>query len=401
MMTMNNKISFLTKKYADYAKESQIYLHENPEVSSKEFETSKYLKNELKDLGLEIVEVEGTGFFAVLDTKRNGKTLALRADIDALPMIESEMNENQRRKFISKNPGVMHACGHDAHMAILLGAIRVLVELKDELKGKILFLFEEGEEIGAGVGAMMEGIESYNVDGIYGNHVMNYIPSGKFVVNPGPTLPGASAINIKVIGRGGHGARPDLSINPLMAGVQIISNLATAWTNQLDPRKMVTFGLTKLECNTSQNIFADEANIGGSIRYFDKEEGLKALRIIKKVSTLVGKAHNCKVEFGNSLNIEKVGVPLVNDLELTKMAKNSIISQLGEEFLLPDEPGFATEPFARYLEKYPGVYVFIGIKNEKIGSGASHHNVHFDIDPDAIPLGIRAMGQFAVDFLAQ
>lgn len=398
---MVNKIKTLTEKYSNYAQNSWIHLHENPEVPSKEYETSKFLKNELKDLDLEIVDVEGTGFFAVMDTGRPGKTLALRTDIDALPMEEDEMNASKKREYISKNKGVMHSCGHDAHMAILLGAIKVLADLKDELNGKILFLFEEGEEIGSGIDAMLKGLEPYKIDGVYGNHVMNHIPTGKFVVNPGPTLTGSSGVEIKVIGRGGHGARPDLSINPLMAAVQIISNLATAWTSQLDPTKMVTFGMARLECGTANNIFADEAIIGGTIRYFDKEEGMKAVEIIKKVSTLVGEAHNCKVEFGRGLDSDRVGVPLINDLELTKLAKKSIVEQFGEDALLPDEPGYATESFARYADKYPGVYVFLGIKNKEIGSGASHHNVHFDIDPKALPIGIRTMAQFAVDFLKE
>ncbi|MFQ9998762.1 MAG: M20 metallopeptidase family protein, partial [Anaerococcus obesiensis] len=197
------EIKNLVKENLDFAKKIKNYLHENPELSSKEFETRKFLINECKKLGLEVEEVENsTGFVAILDTKRNGKILGIRTDIDALPIIENENNLKTKKEVVSKNIGVMHACGHDFHMALALTSAKILSEIKNSLNGKIYFIFEEGEETGAGIYPMVKHLKNIKFDAIYGNHIDTEIPTGKFAISKGKVYAGCAGVDFDVIGKG-------------------------------------------------------------------------------------------------------------------------------------------------------------------------------------------------------
>ncbi|MDR0687692.1 MAG: M20/M25/M40 family metallo-hydrolase, partial [Prevotellaceae bacterium] len=162
-----------------YIREVRGYLHERPELSGQEYETAKFIRNEIAALGLPVTSVPGTGFYAVLDTRRPGKTVGLRADIDALPIQEHPQNLKQDKKWVSRNAGVSHACGHDGHIAILLGTVKILTELKDQLCGRVVFIFEEGEETNSGIRAMVEALRPLKIDAIYGNHLKSNLETGK------------------------------------------------------------------------------------------------------------------------------------------------------------------------------------------------------------------------------
>ena len=179
-MTISNELIInKSDSLGKYLIETRRFLHENPELSGIEYDTSKFLKDEVSNLGLEIKDVGGTGFYAILDTGKPGKTIGLRTDIDALPIKESESNLANIRKTRSKLEGVFHACGHDGHMAILLTAARILNDIKNHLSGRIIFIFEEGEEIGSGIDKMIEGLKNENIDAIYGNHLASFLESKK------------------------------------------------------------------------------------------------------------------------------------------------------------------------------------------------------------------------------
>lgn len=399
-MSTTEMNAFIKKKAKELEQETiriRSYLHENPELSSKEFKTVAFLKDKIQELDLIIENVPGsTGFTVLFDTGKPGKTLGIRTDIDALPVEENQDNLAGPRKYISKNPGVMHACGHDGHMAIVLSTMKILKAMQDDLTGKVYFIFEEGEEIGAGIDAMIKHLEDKEMDAIYGNHLVAFMDSGTVSVNAGPKMAGAILVDFTVLGKGGHGSRPDLSINPLFASAHVLTGLTNAWANQIDVTKTVTLGLTQIHGGSANNIIPDKVRIEGSLRFYDVEEAKKALDIVKKVADLTARAHNCTVEFSGDFKIS--ANPVINDEELAEIAVE------GNEEIMPgsvagDVKWFGSEPFNQYAQIAPTLFAFIGIRNEAYGSGAEHHNEKFDVDENALINGVLATTKFAMDFL--
>ena len=395
MTITNDKILQNVSDLKNYIIETRRYLHENPELSGKEFETSIFLKNEVEKLGLELVEVEGTGFYAILDTGREGKTIGLRTDIDALPIRETYVNLKSERICRSKVDGIFHACGHDGHMATLLASMRILTSMKDDLSGRIIFIFEEGEEIGCGINKMVEALRKEKIDAIYGNHLASFMDSGKIAFDAGPVMAGSAVIDFTVKGRGGHGSRPDLSISPIFAATNIINGLASAWANRIDVTKTVTLGLGTIHGGTAGNIIPDEVRVTGTLRFFDLEEGEKAIDLVRKVGSLTSEAHECRF-LENQIYIQNPNVD--NDPYLAELARESI----GE--ILPDniETGiqwFASETFSHYNEISKTLFSFVGVRNAELGSGAEHHNEYFDLDEEALPIAVIAMVKYATSFL--
>lgn len=385
------------------------YLHENPEESSREFETSKLLKNKAIELGLIVEELAatdktpqidsaGTGFIATLDTGREGKTIGLRTDIDALPILENSHNLSHKREVISKNPGVMHACAHDGHMATVISAMELLVSIKDQLKGKIIFIFEEGEENNTGIWPMVELLKTKNLDAIYGNHLTSFLNTGQIAVDAGPVTSSTARVRMFVHGRGGHASRPDKSINPIFAAANIVTGLASAWVNQLDIEKTITLGITQFQAGGARNVFPDEVYIGGTLRYFDEQIGIDASNVIRNVATNVAAAHLCTVEFPEDFGPSTPSV--VNDPELSEIVQN-IVEKLYPNSLLRGIKWFASETFSRYREVAPCVFSFHGIKNIDLGSGAEHHNEKFDMDDEALKYSIGTMVAFAIEMLTK
>ena len=379
----------------EYLVATRRYLHENPELSGKEFKTSNFLKDEVKKLNLPLVEVEGTGFYAILDTGKPGKTLGLRTDIDALPILEKESNQKSMRLCKSNVDGVFHACGHDGHMATLLGAMKVLVAHKDNLRGRIIFIFEEGEETGCGIDKMVDALKKENLDAVYGEHLAAFLPTGKIAVDGGPVMAGNGIVDFTVRGKGGHGSRPDLSISPIFAATNIINGLSSAWVNRVDVRKTVTLGLGLINGGKIANVIPDEVRVAGTLRYFDTDEGKKALELVKKVGSLTAEAHECEF-IANDIRHDNE--PVINDESLARIAQDSI-NDLMPGSLYKDMTWFASETFAGYANLCPTVFAFVGTKNLEVGSGAEHHNEYFDIDEESISLGATSMVKFANEFL--
>lgn len=395
-MTISNEV--ILNNIADiksYLINTRRYLHENPELSGEEYQTSKFLKEEVKKLNLPIVEVDGTGFYAILDTGKPGKTLGLRTDIDALPIVEKESNQKSMRLCKSNVDGVFHACGHDGHMATLLGAMKVLVAHKDNLRGRIIFIFEEGEETGCGIDKMVDALKKENLDAVYGEHLAAFLPTGKIAVDGGPVMAGNGIVDFTVRGKGGHGSRPDLSISPIFAATNIINGLSSAWVNRVDVRKTVTLGLGLINGGKIANVIPDEVRVAGTLRYFDTNEGKKALDLLKKVGSLTAEAHECEF-IANDIRHDNE--PVINDEKLAKLAQDSI------EEIIPASidrgiTWFASETFAGYANLCPTVFALVGTKNHELGSGAEHHNEYFDIDEESIFIGASAMVKFANEFL--
>lgn len=405
MTDLQKRLQEKAEAMREYTVACRRKIHEIAELSNEEVQTSAYVEGELKKLGLPTVRPAEYTVVAVLDTGRPGKRIALRADLDALAVPEDENNLAGPRVCRSQTPEkTCHACGHDAHSAMLLTAAKILTEERDHLNGIIYFCFEQGEETGKaiGVNAILKYLkEQGGVDTVWAIHVYNKLESGKLCVDAGPRMAGAAGVWTTIIGKSGHGSRPDLAINPIFCAANILPNLASAFENQLNVEKTVTLGITSIEGGgQSSNIIPDTATIRGSFRFFDVEEGEKALRVYRKVSDGTAEMMGCRTEHNGQRERVLAG-PCINDETCSRIAAEAIEAVTPEGTVTTAPKWYASEAFSLYLSTYPGVLCHLGIKNEEYGSGAEHHNTYFDVDEGVLPLGVLATASYAAAFCGE
>lgn len=391
----SSKIKELAQDQQDYVVAMRREFHRSPELSGKEFHTRERLIEEIEKMGVPYEKLPGTGLIAIIEGGKPGKNKILRADIDALPLQEETENLKQPKVCVSEIPGRCHACGHDAHMAMLLGTMRILVQNKEELPGTVYCCFEEGEETNCGIDTMIEALEKYPIDECFAFHVYNELDAGKVNIVPGPRMAGTVGIGFHLKGKSGHGSRPDQAINPIIPAAHIITQLNSAFMNQLNVEETVTLGLGMVKAGEATNIIPDDAYVGGTARFFNKEEGEKALEIIERIARNTADSYRCGIEFEKRNNISPY--PVVNDEKTALKIQKAVGEICGEEVLGDCDKGFASECYSAYQNKYPGVLGFLGIRNEAYGSGAAHHNGKFDIDESGFWLGVCAEAAFAFE----
>ena len=373
-------------------------IHQMAETGGIEFRTSAFIKEKLEEFRIPYDCCEGTGVVGILDTGKEGPHIGLRADFDALPMPEDAYNLKQKKTCISDTPDkTCHACGHDAHTAMLLGAAKVLSAHKDELCGVVYFAFEPGEENGTGYGQMMKALAPYTIDTFWAIHVLNYLPSGQICVQAGPRMAGAFLVDVTFHGKGGHGSRPDLSVNPVFCAANYLTNLSVAFANQIDANETVTMGITAIQGGSIANIIPDDARVIGSMRFFSEKEGKKALDLVKEVAVDTAKYSRCTAEFSPMMNW--IGTPLINDDYYSQMAEERLKGVLGEDRVVRADPWYASESFGRYLSQWPGVMAHLGIRNETLGTGAEHHNSRFDVDEGVLKTGVLSTIEYVLGVL--
>ena len=366
-------------------------LHRFPELGGQEFRTAALVAEQAERLGLAVLKVGQTGRIAILDTEKPGKTVLLRADMDALPVPEHPENRKGERVVTSENPGCSHACGHDAHTAMLLGAMEILTELREELCGRVIFCFESDEENGSGWPVQLPVLEELRIDTCFAIHVLSSLQSGKISLQSGGRMCGMVAVDAQFVGKGGHGSRPDLSVNPVFAAAAALSNLAVAAANRITPGEVLTLGITAIQGGSVFNVIPDRARILGTMRYFNREIGQIALDMEKRVFDHTAAMYGCTVEYAprNRIYLE----PVVNDPDCVRMAR----AALPGEWLADCDPWYASETFSVCMNRWPGALAFLGIRNEEVGSGAEHHNEHFDVDESALWRGAVCYAAFAVE----
>ena len=385
------------KQYRQYVIDCRRTIHRFAETSGKEEKTSAFILAEVEALGLPYERAASHAIIARLETGRPGPHVLLRADMDALPVPENEQNLSGPRICRSDNPATCHACGHDAHSAMLMGAMKALCGMKEELNGTVYFVFEEGEEDGRSVLAILDVIEKYPIDTVWAIHVYSELESGKISVDAGPRMAGAMGVNMTVHGRGGHGSRPDLSINPVFAAASILPNLAVAFANQISAEETITLGITSILGGETANVIPDNATILGSLRFFNMEEGHKALEILKNVSQHTAEMNNCTITFDPLTSMRTV--PVINDADCSALATAALNEVLPEGAVSSCPKWYASESVSKYLTKYKGIFAFLGIKNEQAGSGAPHHNDRFDIDENVLETGLIATLTYTLAYL--
>lgn len=368
------------------------YLHSNPEVSGKEYKTSKFLKEIFRKWGYPIIELPGTGFIVEYISNLKGKTIALRAELDALPIQESNRNYYYKKEFISKNKGCSHACGHDAHMAMLTTVLYILHKRQIVLPGNILFLFEEGEEEGLGIGHMMDKLTNYNIEAVWGLHVTPNIPSGKVCIQPGVIMAGDVDILFTIEGEGGHASRPDVCKNPIDVAIEAITVINRLWVNEFPPELPITFAITTIQAGEKCNIIPEQVKIGGSFRFLDEELAKRILNRIKECITSIVKLHGCKVKYDPCMEV--FGSATVNDGKLAMTVQEGFKEMGLVESIMQINPLYSSESFAHYGEKYPSLYSLLGVMNNDLGTLAPLHSPNFDLDISCFSLGILATFTF-------
>ncbi|MBX6350791.1 MAG: amidohydrolase [Clostridia bacterium] len=360
----------------------------NPELSFEERETTAFLEETLRGWGLEPVRRTPTGLWADLEGGGgSGPTVAVRADIDALPIHEANAFE-----FRSRRDGVMHACGHDGHTAILLGVTRTLLDLRDRLPGRVRLVFQPAEELlPGGARPMIEAGVLDGVDRIIGLHLWSLLPTGRAGIAPGPLMANADAFEIRVRGRGGHGAQPHLAADALAAAAQVVVSLQQVVSRMVDPMRAAVVTVGVFRAGSAFNVIAPEALLQGTVRTFDADVRARVREALSRVAGDVAHAFGCEAETDY-----REGYPaLVNERGTVEVFRAAVAAQMGEAALVEPEPFMGGEDFAYYLLERPGAFLFLGARNPEVGAEYPHHHPNFTIDEAALPWGVAVLAATA------
>ncbi|MEO6894805.1 MAG: M20 family metallopeptidase [Ginsengibacter sp.] len=388
---LKEKIQNLAKKYFDEFVQIRRHLHAHPELSYKEFETSKFVQNKLEELGIEFDVIASTGVVGIIKGKNPGKkVIALRADMDALPILEK--NEVEYR---SKNEGVMHACGHDVHTTCLLGAAKILSELKEEWEGTVKLIFQPGEEKNPGGASLMikEGVlENPKPDSIIALHVHPGLEVGKLSFRGGMVMASADEIYITIKGKGGHAAAPHLTSDTILAASQLVVNLQEVISRFNNPFNPSVLSITSFQGGNTTNVIPSEVKLMGTFRAMNEEWRFKAHDLIKNICERTGEISGVEID----VEID-VGYPFViNNVELTDRAKRKAGEYEGEENVEETEMRMGAEDFAFYSHLIPACFFRLGVANMKRGITSGVHTPTFNIDEEAIETGMGIMAWLAV-----
>jgi len=384
------------------------HLHQHPELSNREIETARFIAERLREMGLEPqTGIARHGIKAVIRGGKPGPTVALRADMDALPVTEEvdlSFASKATGSFEGKTVGVMHACGHDAHVAMLLSAAKVLMSVREELPGQVVLIFqpaEEGAPAGeqpAGAEAMiLEGVlEQPAVDAIFGLHVFAGMRSGLIGYRKGPVMAAGDRFELIVEGRQAHGSKPWAGIDPIVIGSEIVTALQTIVSRQVDIIKepaVVTVG--QFEAGVRNNIIPDRARLVGTIRTFDRDMQADIHARLKRMAESIAGAYGARAR----LNIEP-GYPVTANSPVLMEQMLPTLERLAGEDLVETRKLTGSEDFSFYANKVPGVFLFLGITEAaKLSSADSNHSPRFEIDESALPRGVQTLVHLAIDYL--
>lgn len=391
MSDLISNIKQLSSDYFQEILEIRRHIHSHPELSFEEHQTAAFIEEKLKEFGLsDVKRIAGTGVTCCIDGKGKGKTIALRADIDALPILET--NEVS---YKSQNEGVMHACGHDVHTSSLLGAAKILHNLKNEFNGTVKLIFQPGEEKSPGGASILikEGIlQNPSPECILGQHVMPLIPEGKVGFRKGQYMASADEVYLTVKGKGGHAAMPESFVDPIAIASQIIVSLQQIVSRMANPKTPSVLSFGKIAGGHVNNVIPDEVKIDGTFRTFDEVWRKEALQKIEKIATSIAESMggSCEVHIAS-------GYPfLVNDESYTERNIEAAKNYLGEENVVELDRWMAAEDFAFYSHEIPGCFYRLGTRNESKGITSGVHTPTFNIDEEALKTGMGLMAFLAI-----
>ncbi|MEQ2130025.1 amidohydrolase [Caldanaerobacter subterraneus KAk] len=387
------QVEELVNKVKEEVVQWRRYFHQYPELSFHEEKTAQRIADILSTFeGLIISRPLPNSVVADLEG-RGEKRVAIRADIDALPI-----QEENEFDFASKNPGVMHACGHDGHIAVLLGTAKVLSQLRKELKGNVRFIFQPAEEMPpGGAKELVERGVLQGVDFVIGEHLWTPLPVGKVGIVYGPMMASADMFTIKIIGKGGHAALPHYTVDPIAISAEVVTNLQHIVSREIDPLEPIVVTIGRISGGTTDNVIPNVVEMAGTVRLFNpgiREEISSVMeRIIKGITT----AHRASYEF----NFKPGYAPVINNKGVVKVVEEAVKELFGEEAIVRIKPVMGGEDFSAYLERVPGTFFFVGAGNEEKGIVHPHHHPRFNIDEKALEIAVKIFVYTTFKLLSQ
>ncbi|MGH2532107.1 MAG: M20 metallopeptidase family protein [Thermomicrobiales bacterium] len=372
------------------------HLHQHPELGFQEYETAKFVAERLRSLGVEEIRtgIAETGVTGLIRGARgDGKVVLLRADMDALPI--DEENEVDYR---SRNPGVMHACGHDAHTAMLLGTTRMLLERRDQFAGAVKVLFQPCEESPpGGAKPMIEAgvMDDPKVDGVFGLHVLQNLPLGRIGVGNGPISANSDRFRIVLQGKGGHGARPELAVDPIVVGAQVVVALQTLVARERDPLAPAVVTVGAFHAGKAPNVIPDSAEMVGTIRTFSADSRQQITSRIKDLVEGIASAMRATATVEVSLGYPSV----MNDPGMTDVVRAAAAEVVGQQNIIERTPQPGGEDFSYFSLRAPASFFYVGTKNDEKGLVWGHHHPKFDIDEEGLAIGIETMTRAVLRYL--
>ncbi|TAL41213.1 MAG: amidohydrolase [Chitinophagaceae bacterium] len=383
---MIDKIKKLSKLYAPEFIEVRHRLHANPELSYQEFETSKFVQSKLKEFGISFEVKATTGVVGLIKGKNPDKRIfAIRADMDALPILE----ENDV-PYKSKTKGVMHACGHDVHTTCLLGAAKILYELKGEWEGTIKLIFQPGEEKNPGGASYMikEGVlENPRPSGIIAMHVHTGMPVGKLSFRGGKVMASADELYFNIKGKGGHAASPHLCVDPILIASQLVVNLQQVVSRNSNPFNPSVLSITSFQGGATTNVIPNEVKLMGTFRAMDETWRAEAHRLIEKISKELVHSMGGEID----IHIDKGYPAVINNEELNENARTAAAAFLGKDNVQETELRMGAEDFGYYAQQIPACFYRVGVMNKEKGITSGVHTPTFNIDENAIEVGMGIM----------
>lgn len=376
------KISNLVRDVQDEVTAWRRHLHKYPELSFQEEKTSQFIYETLQSFGqLEISRPTKTSVMARLIGAHPGKVLAIRADIDALPI-----GEENALSYSSQHPGVMHACGHDGHTAILLGTAKILSGLKDQINGEVRFLFQHAEELApGGAEQMVQAGVMDGVDIIIGAHLWSPLETGTFGVSAGPVMAAPDTFSISLTGYGGHAGLPHQTVDAIAIGAQVVTNLQHVISRNMDPLDNVVLSITKFTSGSAMNIISGSVEIAGTVRLLNTELRPTISKLMERVVKGVTEAHGATYHLSYNGGVDAV----VNDAAVVSIIQESVRELWGNEALVEMKPNMGAEDFSAFLKKAPGTYFFTGTGNREKETDYPHHHPRFNIDEDSLINGVN------------
>ena len=385
---LKDKIELLSKTYFETYRNVRHHLHANPELSYKEFKTSLFIQDHLQSLGIPFKVMAETGVVALIEGKKSSRVIALRADIDALPI-----QEENKTTYTSTVPGVMHACGHDVHTSILLGAAKILHETKQDWEGTVKLIFQPGEEKNPGGASILikEGVlENPAPTSIVGLHVHPILETGKLSFRSGKAMASADEIYVTVKGKGGHAATPHLTADTVLAASELVVALQKVVSRDKDPLSPSVLSMCAINGGFTTNVIPSEVKLMGTFRAMDESWRFNAHKRMQDVAEGIAKSSGAEIDF----KID-VGYPTVyNDPVITERAKSIAVSTVGENNVEDGELRMGAEDFGYYSQKIAGCFFRLGTGNKQKNITSGVHTPTFDIDEDAIEIGMRMMATF-------
>jgi carboxypeptidase Ss1 len=395
---MNSSVPFGQKEIEEYEEEMitiRRKLHQYPELSYEETETAKLVEEKLLSIdGMKVrTKIGGTGIIGLLEGAKAGKVVALRADMDALPI-----EEESEVPFRSRNQGVMHACGHDSHVAMLLGAAMLLSKYRNDLAGSVKFLFQPAEEdLGrGGAKPMIENgaLENPTVHYVFGLHIMSHVPSGTFSLKEGPIMAIPDSFRIRIIGKGGHGSQPHDTVDPIFVASHLVLALQAIRSRIIDQTEPFALSVGRIQSGTKDNVIPEYAELEGTFRTLDEKTRERAKSSLIEISNSICLAFGaaCEIKFKDDV------YPITYNNPAVTSRVFDILSGLRETKTVQAKAILGAEDFSRFLQRAPGVFYFLGTRNEERGCIYPNHSSRFKIDENVMKYGALSLATLAYEF---